>query len=214
MRVCTIKDLGLDLEQAQVGRTWLLLPDAFRTPEQAKKYPLPTYINELLSLCTIPFKPQKMDPGCIYLRRCRKEAKIRLRAKAGSARNIEAAEAEVDALKKDFKKQIDKITTEVRTTADRAIASLDQLFALGREGLEGQMRAHLKGEEWKGEGIDAEAFRQCFRMVSQAVKGLGLPSSEAPRARDAIMQEVAASLRATQEAEAMKAEPEPGATTH
>ena len=80
------------------------------------------------------------------------------------------------------------------------MAGLNDLFALGREGIERQMKAYLAGAEYQGEKIDGEAFRSCFRMVTQAVKGLGLPSDQRDKARDAVMEEVAKSVEATRSA--------------
>ena len=84
-----------------------------------------------------------------------------------------------------------------------SIASLTDLFSLARKGIDGQMRAHLDGKEWMGEKINARAFRECFRMVTQTVKGLGLPSEERTRAKSAIMDEVAEALKDTQETVAL-----------
>ena len=89
---------------------------------------------------------------------------------------------------------------DVRQRAVEAIAGLDELFALGRRGLDGQMRAHLDNQQWQGEFITAQAFRQCFRMVSMAVKGLGLPSEQRQVATKAVMDQVAESIKATQDA--------------
>jgi len=88
---------------------------------------------------------------------------------------------------------------KVKQAAAESIASLTDLFSLGRKGLAGQMKAHLEKQEWQGEVITARAFRECFRMVSQAVKGLGLPSDQRPEANHAIMDEVAAALDGTRD---------------
>ena len=55
------------------------------------------------------------------------------------------------------------------TKAVNAIANLNDLFALGRRGIDGQMQAHLAGETWMGEEINARAFRELFRMVITGV---------------------------------------------
>jgi hypothetical protein len=61
------------------------------------------------------------------------------------------------------------------------------------------MEAHLAQEEWQGEKISAKAFRDCYSMVSGTVKALGIPSDQKKFAHEAIVEEVAESLRATQE---------------
>jgi hypothetical protein len=89
---------------------------------------------------------------------------------------------------------------KVKQAAAESIASLTDLFSLGRKGISAQMQAHLQGSEWQGEKIDARAFRECFRMVSQAVKGLGLPNDQRTVATQAILDEVAAALDGTRDA--------------
>ena len=79
-------------------------------------------------------------------------------------------------------------------------------------------KAHLDGGVWphhedckpgecskkcKGEAVNGSAFRQCFRMVTQAVKGLGMPSDQKKPAEQAIVEEVAAALKATRETVAL-----------
>ena len=86
---------------------------------------------------------------------------------------------------------------------DKNIVVEIDLFSLGREGLELQMRAYLDNKEVNGEIIKARAFRECFRIVTAAVKGLGLPSDQKRPATDAIYEEVAAALEATQETVAL-----------
>ena len=51
-------------------------------------------------------------------------------------------------------------------------------------------------------------------MVTQAVKGLGLPSDQRKPATDAIMEELAASLKATREAVALSVVPDEPETEH
>jgi hypothetical protein len=206
----TCKSLRLDIESATAGKTWLLLPEGFRDEDSGKSYPLPTHRREVQRLIAITIPPNKHDSGCYYLRRA-VEAYRQRQARSQSAlldigRRQEKAQARMEAYELQIKRlqqQAKDAVANVRAEADKAIASLNDLFSLGRAGLDGQMKAHLANEEWKGEKIDAEAFRQCFRLVSQAVKGLGLPSTERETARDAIIGEAAASLRATREAVAM-----------
>lgn len=206
----TCESLRLDLEAGRQGKTWLILPDGFRDADSGKKYPLPNSIRELDRLLKIPIPAGKRDAGCTYLRRAIKLSAQLLHRKQSAIldvgrrynKAIETSRRFEEHIK-DKKAEAERILDEVRASRDKAIASLSQLFDLGREGLEGQMKAHLAQEEWRGEKISAEDFRQCFRMVSQAVKGLGLPSTERETARSAIMEQAAAALRETQEALAM-----------
>lgn len=206
----TCESLRLDLEAGRAGKTWLILPEGFRSADDGKKYPLPNSIREIDRLLKIPIPPGKRDAGCIYLRRALRESSRLLLRKQSAILDIGRHNQEVIEQSDKFREHIrekqaeaERIVDEVRASRDKAIASLSQLFDLGREGLEGQMKAHLSEQPWKGEKISADDFRQCFRMVSQAVKGLGLPSTERETARSAIMEQAAAALRETQEALAM-----------
>lgn len=206
----TCKTLKLNLDDGLAGRTWLLLPEGYRDQEQGKTYPLPGTRNELQKLAMIPIPLGKMDSGCIYLRRAAEAYRSKVTAMQSAALDIGRKASQTLDMKHNFgtdlrrmKEEAAKAVEGVKIEAGKAIASLSDLFRLGREGLEGQMKAHLAGETWKGEQIDAEAFRNCFRMVSQTVKGMGLPSDQTEKAKEAIIEEAAAALRDTREALAM-----------
>ena len=189
------------------GRTWLLLPEGFRDEVSASTYPVPSSISELQTLISIPLPGRKRDGGCAYLRRIAKLLKAKRQKKLLAPRlsaesrlqQIEHAYENQQKLLKRLRVEARDEVSRVRDAADKAIASLSDLFDLGRNGLDGQMQAHMAGEEWRGERITADAFRQCFRLVSQAVKGLGLPTAQRESAGEAIMSQVAASIRATQD---------------
>ena len=202
----TIENLRLDLEAARAGKTWLLLPEGFRN-DHGDTYPLPGKRAELQILVAIPIKPGKRDSGCTYLRRClealkQKHDDRRLTQinRETQGHKLDRAAAGLQDQASRYKAEMREAVNQVRQEAEKAVAGLNDLFALGREGIEGQMKAYLAGTEYQGERIDGEAFRSCFRMVTQAVKGLGLPSEQRDKARDAVMEEVAKSLEATQSA--------------
>ena len=206
----TIASLRLDLDSAAKGKTWLLLPDGFRANECGNLYPLPSMRPDIQKLVAIPIPRRKKDCGVIYLKRALKEWRDSLEHRQSAALGAARAEQQVikakqnfTALTKELRAEAQAAVDAVRQEAQKAVASLNDLFALGREGIEGQMKAYIAGTEYQGERIDAEGFRRCFRMVSQAVKGLGLPTEQRDRARDAVMEEFAASLKDTQEAVAM-----------
>ena len=202
----TIKSLRLDLESARQGRTWLLLPEGFRDQEAGKTYPLPTGKSGIQELACISMPVGKRDSGCIYLRRALKETKLRWQRHEPSSLAIERHELRMKSKAHDVGKEANQLIRDARKAvenvkeeAERAGASLKDLFSLGRKGLKGQMEAHLANEPWNGEQISAQAFRQAFSMVTQAVKGLGMPSDQKSSAKDAIISEVAEALRDTQE---------------
>ena len=213
--IYTIKSLRLDVDEAMAGRTWLLLPNGFRAAECGLTYPLPSRRLELQKLPGIYIPPNKQDCGVKYLRRAIKKWKG-LQRRANSAvldvgrrqKSIQESQwrynQEIKALRQEAREAVES----VRLEAEQAIASLNDLFSLGRKGIDSQMRAHLDGKEWQGERIMAAAFRQCFGMVTRAIKGLGLPSDQRAPAAEAIMEEVAASIKATREAVMLAAKPE------
>ena len=212
----TIKSLRLDLEEAMAGRTWLLLPEGFRAAECGLTYPLPSRRLELQKLSGIYIPPNKQDCGCKYIKRAIKAWKSRQRQATSAVLDVQRRQKSIQQSQWNYNREIKKLKQEAREAVDgvkaeaaQAIASLKDLFALGRRGIDAQMRAHLAGEEWQGEKITARAFRECFRMVTQAVKGLGLPSEQRAKADAAIMEEVAASIKATQETLALAPGTEP-----
>lgn len=217
----SIKSLCLDLDAARAGRTWLMLPTGFRDQSSGLTYPLPTARSELQELAAIDIPLRKEDSGCRYLRRALKEWKGRQLKRHSAVLDTGRREAQVKKSHqnylhrmKELRVQANKAVDEVRKEAERAVANLRDLFALGREGLDGQMKAHLEGVEWKEEKISAAAFRECFRMVTMAVKGLGLPSEQRDKAKEAVLEEVAASLRDTQETVALGPGTDPEETEH
>ena len=206
----SIASLRLNMKAAQNGTTWLLLPEGFRDQEHGQNYPLPGQIIELQRLSIIYIAPNKKDSGSIYLRRAVEAFKEKQRHKIGIVNDIAHREDKIKRVQRgytrhirDMKAEIKEAVADVHREAEQAIASLTDLFSLGRKGLDGQMRAHIENKEWQGEPIDARAFRECFRMVTQAVKGLGLPSKERSQATDAIIEEVASALKDTQETVAL-----------
>ena len=203
----TIASLRLNLEEAQKGRTWLLLPEGFRASQCGKTYPLPSRRLELQKLVAIYIPKNKRDSGCVYLRRALDKWKEQ-QARASSAlldmgrreERIKESHYNYQQFIRKCKEDARKAVDEVREETGQAIANLNDLFDLSRKGINEQMKAHLEGRKWQGEKINARAFRECFRMVTQAVKGLGLPSDQRAKADEAIMEEVAASLKDTREA--------------
>jgi hypothetical protein len=209
----TCKSLRLDLDAAMCGKTWLLLPEGHRDQQFGHVYQLPTRRSELQKLVSIPIPMYKRDAGTIYLRRALTSWKSRMAVKPVQKKLTEEMQrrlAQAQNSKEAFQWRLTEyandarlLVAQVHQEAEKAIASLTDLFALGREGLAGQMRAHLDGAEWQGERINASAFRNCFRMVTQAVKGLGLPSDQRVRAQAVIMEEAAEAIKATQDAVAL-----------
>ena len=189
------------------GKTWLLLPEGFRDIDSGKVYPLPCRRAELQKLIAIPIPEDKTDSGCQYLRRAMKLWRSRQERRQSAihdagraAEKVQSQLGHFEDLTKKLRAEARAAVDEVKQEAQKAVAGLNDLFALGREGIEAQMKAYLAGAEYQGERIDGEAFRSCFRMVTQAVKGLGLPTEQRDKARDAVLEEVAKSVEATRSA--------------
>ena len=130
------------------------------------------------------------------------------RLKGSQLSGAEAAEKKYLAKLNGMEQALMAAQINFKSKADRAIAGLNDLFDLGKQGIHEQMKAHLAGKRWQGEKIDGAAFRSCFRMVTQAVKGLGLPTGDQTKARESIMSELAASLASTQKALSLSADPD------
>lgn len=197
------------------GKTWLLLPDGFRDQECGEAYPLPSDRTSLQQLVAIPIPHNKKDSGCIYLKRALKLWQRRQAHKQSAAFDVARRVESIGRTQESYNAKIRKLREEaiaavdgVKQEAERATASLNTLFSLGRRGIEGQMQAHLANTQWQGEQISASAFRECFRMVTQAVKGLGLPSEQRASADEVVLEQVAASIRETQETVALATDPE------
>ena len=203
----TIESLKLDTKAAQEGKTWLLLPEGYRAQEFGQTYPLPSRTTDLQVLSTLYVPKAKIDSGCLYIRRAIEKLKEQGKRKQSALLDMTARVEQTKHTHENYLQRVKQLRQEmiqvvdgVRAEAAKAVANLNDLFSLGREGIEGQMKAHLAGHEWKGEAITASAFRDCFRMVTQAVKGLGLPSGQRESAEKAIIEELAASLEATKDA--------------
>lgn len=202
----TIQKLRLNLEEAEKGRTWLLLPEGFRHVGSGSTYPLPTRRHEVQKLASLYIPTHKKDAGHIYLRRAVAKAKVLQRRAQSAALDLSHRAHSIEKAQWNYTQQIRVLQQEAREAvvtvqekAEEAIASLTDLFALSRQGLDGMMRAHLDGTEWKGEAIKASAFRDCVKIVTQAVKGLGVPSEQRSHANEVVMAEAAAAMKATQE---------------
>ncbi len=217
----SISSLRLDLDSARAGKTWLLLPLGFRDQDSGGTYPLPGRFADIQKLAGISAPPSKNDSGCVYLNRCMKKFRMMQARRSSALHDIGRRHAAVEDSHRHYtldmkalKKEARDAVEEVRVTAAESIASLTDLFSMGRQGLKGQMQAHLDGEEWQGEKVNNRAFRECFRMVTQAVKGLGLPSNERKKAEKAVLDEVAAALDETRKTLALAPGSDPEETKH
>lgn len=204
----TIASLHLNLDAASRGKTWELLPPGFRDAEAATRYPLPSSFEDIHQIAIIPLRRNARDGGTVYMRRIAEEYKRRIANRQTALLDIGHDKVRLERQFKRHKRVVDQSINEVRNVvadfkmeADKAIATLNDLLVIGRKGMEGQMIAHIKGEKWQNETIDSAAFRNCFRLITQAVKSLHVPAgTEEAQAREAIVAQAAEALRATQDA--------------
>jgi hypothetical protein len=211
----SIKSLRLDIQAGIDGRTWAILPEGFRDHDSGKSYPLPSVREDLQRVAFIPILSKKLDSGSMYikraLRRWKDNAKNRTSAilDAGNrAQTIATKQADLVQEIRKAKLETRNIVNEVREEAAKASASMTELFSLGRKGLDGQMKAYLGNTAYQGEMITGKDFRECYRLVSQTVKALGLPDSEKKSAQGAVLDQYAAALKSTQDAVSLAAGPE------
>lgn len=207
----TIANLRLNLEEARKGRTWLLLPPDFESRKLAQEYPLPTDIEELQQVASIPMRQRERNSGSVYIKRAQQEWVKRMGGHAAAALRIEDTahrayqeqntfQTRLKRMQADAQKAVD----QVKERADEAMASLDSLFGLTKRGFSGILEAHLTGGDWQGEKVSVRTFIQCANIIHRSVKGLGLPTKDDSKARDTVIAEAAASLKARQEALAMQ----------
>lgn len=206
----TIASLRLDLDSARSGKTWLLLPEGFRSQSAGCHYPLPASTMELQMISSVFLPPGKNDCGCLYIKRAITLWKERQNRRSSAMHEIAHKSQKIQKKQDKYMERVKEARTEISDTlkgikaeAAKAVASMTDLFSMGREGLDGQMRAHLEGKKWQEERISASAFRDCFRMVTQAVKGLGLPSEQRNKAQEAIMKEAADAIEQTRDTVAL-----------
>lgn len=205
----TIQSLRLNLERARAGYVWELMPEGYRQANCGKGYPLPTGMEDLRTIANIKLGRSQRNAAAYYIRRARQAVLDAIDSNTDPmemeerTHEVAMAHGRFEQKVKSARQEISRAVAEVKRTAEEASSSMNDLFELGRRGMKAQMEAHLANTEWNGEKIDARAFRECFRMVSQTVKGLGLPSQERDRATEAILDEYAASMKARDAALAM-----------
>ena len=202
----TIESLGLNVEAAEAGKTWLLLPERFRYDSFGPIYPLVGKPQELRRLACIPVPPGKTDGGAVYLRRCfnawRKKAALKGSLLNDLGRTGDKLRQDTAKLEKQMQKMVQEAQNavdDVRQQAAASVATLTDLFSLSRKGLKQQMDAYMANQPLNGEEITHAAFRDCVKIVTQAVKGLGLPDGERKNASEAVVEQMAEALRAAEE---------------
>lgn len=206
----TIKGLRLNIEAAREGKTWLLLPEGFRNEDSGYTYPLPTQAKDIRVIASIVAPPRKSDAGCKYIRRAIKESRNRQQRKLSAALDLSCRESKVINAHYDYNRTLKKLRAdarmavdEVRQEARRQTASLNTLFDLTKKGLEGLIQAYLDEKEWHGEKVRNSEFLAAGRMVTKTSKDFGLPAQPGDSMTETVIEELAESIRATQETVAL-----------
>ena len=206
----TIKSLRLDLKEVEQGRPWNLLPIGFHGVGVGKSYPLPSSLQELEKLAYLPAFPGKLNSGSVYLRRAKNEYKRRLTRKSSLANEVSSHAEKVKRVQENFiakseflRGQMHEARDSVRIEAEKIkaemAASVSDLYETAKGELGKQLEAAKLGNDYHGEKITAKAVRECYRLILQTVKGLGLPSTDDDEARDTVEKELADAIRGIQE---------------
>lgn len=206
----TIKSLRLDINEAKQGRAWNILPDGFRGKGVGHSYPLPSSTVELERISYMPLIAGKRDSGTVYIRRIKTEYKRRIARKASLANDVSCRTEKVKRVQENFIAksaflcgQMHEARDSVRIEAEKIkaemAASVSDLYETAKGELGKQLEAAKEGNTYHGEKITAKAVRECYRLILQTVKGLGLPSVDEDGARETIDKELADAIRGIQE---------------
>ena len=199
--VRSIATLNLNLQAAEEGRVFDLLPEGYKF--QGDIYPLPQDMGEVARLSALKLKrgvAGKTSQGArAYIKRCRDAygnylGKKRSGGSAVGGRKYELIAKAAD----DAKLEIEKANAEVaaklsefRLAAQEATASLTSLYALAKTGLERVLTGYVKDEPVNGEPITAQmAVNAAGKVLQQVAKlGAGLDPEDKEQAEEEVFKE-------------------------
>lgn len=201
----TIASLRLDIEAAEAGRFWELLPfDIRRTDEATAAYPLPADIKEVHRISLVQTgRSVKSNSSGLYILRARKAyASRRKNLASGTFRieqQVEAARAAHYRLKKTFDEQRRDINAEidaVRVDIAKKTASISTLYDLMKQGSEMILKGFVEGAEVHGDKVSIADFQRTAGLIASHTQKIGLPSTDAKPAEEAIFAEAQAAIEA------------------
>lgn len=203
----TIASLRLDVMAAMKGQTWLLLPEGFRHAIAGQTYPLPSLLKDLQSLVVIPIPPRKQDAGCKYLKRALLAYKKKLAGRQSAIldtqfkqKQIEETASNVMDRMKVLRTEATRARDEVRAEAEKAIASMSDLYSGIKKGLLEMIEAKNKNRPYQGRNVTNAEFLTAARIVTQSVGKMGIPPGDHKKTQQAVLDELAAAIKSSQEA--------------
>ena len=188
------------MDEAQKGRPWLLMPPNV----DARKYPLPSSVDELLRVGLLPAKHGGDNAGSVYIRRCQRAYKAKVRNRIAPNLLTEAARDKARkatfAHKEDLKAQkaeAEALMEGLRTTVATATASLTSLYDLVKKGDEMILKGFVSNSEVNGQKVDIASFQRTSAGVKAHVAKIGMPTDDESKAEDAIFADYEAAIEAT-----------------
>ena len=200
----TIQSLRLNVEEAEGGRTWLLLPpDVRRDKYKARSVPVLTQIGELARVADIKLAPRVSNAGAQYIRKCR--AAKKRRAVNTRLADIEVGRAECEEMSAQTatvaakaQAAMEAEVERVRLQAAKTLVSMADLNGLAKGAATDILLAFREGRTVNGEPITVDQAISAFGRVFSQVGKLGagaLDGAGKEQAEDEIMREFAEATR-------------------
>ena len=200
----TIESLRLNVEEAEGGRTWLLLPPDVRMDKhRAPVYPILTMVGELTRVADIKLPMNSRNAGADYIRRCRR-AKLK-RAVNTRLADIEVGKAEVAEFSQQTahaaaqaQRAMEAEVERVRLQAAKTLVSMADLNGLAKGAATDILLAFREGKTLNGEPVSVDQAIAAFGRVFSQVGKLGagaLDGAGREQAEEEIMREFAEATR-------------------
>lgn len=170
----TISSLGLNIEAAEKGDLWQLLPLIWRSVDEARRYPIPDNLSELnrLSLLNVP-QSAKSAPRA-YIKRCRAEYQVRCSKRDPARLQIKAQAADsVLQVIRGVEKEVKEAGKSVREEVIKASATLTDLYGLIRAGSMMILDGFVHGKPVNGQPVNAGQFTNLTGKVLGHIAKLG-----------------------------------------
>ena len=175
----TIESLRLDMEQAENGRPWFILPPDVRGIDRCgDTYPLPKELADLKRVAEVKIPGNKQrDMGCRYIYRARRAVKNRLTSisLAGAVGKLQ----EADEIVKDFRHKALKARSEmqealkgVREAARETLVTMQDLGAEFKAGMMEIAKAYRSGGQLNGKEVTTSQFIDAAGKVFTHTRGM------------------------------------------
>lgn len=200
----TIKSLRLDIDTAEAGRHWLLLPTDIRDKDGAwKKYPVPAAMNEVSRVAAIHLRHNAASQSAHYIRKCRKS--LLNRSNRYKVVEIEGRVADIDHfahraknITTEARRQVKEGLAEFRAEASAALVSMNELAGKVKLAERMILDAFIKGEELNGQLVTVREVADVCGKVQSHIARLGagaIDDTGASQAEADVFEEYAESTR-------------------